>query len=116
MLRLEEGVSTNLSFWRSLTVSGSITIPVTVTPEAAARLAELGMQPQLEQMLEHTRQTILRLKRLQVELAEPYDTGSEPGITIWGYCDQPYLPGDLSRRAWGNWKVTTFPPEVCQHF
>ncbi len=34
------------------------TFPVSITPEAAARVAELGMQAELERMLEHTRQTV----------------------------------------------------------
>lgn len=33
-------------------------VPITITPEAAARVAKLGMQAELERMLEHTRQTV----------------------------------------------------------
>jgi len=92
------------------------TIPVTITPEAAARVAELGMQKELDQMIAHTRQAVPGLQRLDVVLDPPYDTGDEPYLTIWATIDQPLVPSDKTSSDWGRWKVTTFPPEVCQHF
>ena len=35
-------------------MSAPATVPVTITPEAAARVAELGLQAELERMVEHT--------------------------------------------------------------
>jgi hypothetical protein len=97
-------------------MSATTTVPVTITPEAAARVAELGMQKEFDQMLEHTRQVVPGLRAIKVELALPYDTGSEPGITIEAYRSDPWVPNDPTEWNWGRWKIETFPPEVCEHF
>jgi hypothetical protein len=91
-------------------------IPVTVTPEAAARIAELGMQAEFEQMLANTLRTVPDLVRIKVEREEPYDTGGEPAIGIWTYTDRPYAPEDRSWRDWDEWAIRTFPPRVLEHF
>jgi hypothetical protein len=96
-------------------MSASTDIPVTITPEAAARLAELGMQAEFEQMVEHARQVVSDLVAIEVEIAEPYDTGSEPGINIRAYSDRPYVPEDRTSWDFGVWEVRTFPPQVCEH-
>src|SRR5438067_8620932 len=92
------------------------TIPVAITPEAAARVAELGMQAELERMLEHTRRTVPGLRSIEVQLALPYDTGDESSIVIEATMDDPRLAHDPTDTEWGKWKVRTFPPEVCQYF
>ena len=92
------------------------TIPVTITPEAAARVAALGMQAGLEQMLEHTRQTVPDLRAVQAEEAPPYDSGDESGVTIWAVRPVPLVEYDTTDDEWGAWKVDTFPPDVCRYF
>jgi hypothetical protein len=93
------------------------TIPVCITPEAAGRVAELGMQVELEQMLEHTRQTVPGLRAVEVQLALPYDTGDETTLVIQATKDFPHhLTYDPTEDEWGQWKVTTFSPDVCRHF
>lgn len=92
------------------------TIPVTVTPEAAARVAELGMQQQLDQMLEHTLRTVSGLQSIEVQLAPPYDMGDTPRVILEAHRAGPLLLTDDTEIEWGGWKVDTFPPEVCEHF
>jgi hypothetical protein len=94
----------------------STTVPVTMTPEAEARVAELGMRAELEQMLEHTRQTVPGLWRIEVTRTEPYDTGNEPGLMIEAYSDRPYVREDKIWWNWSTWFIATFPPQVCEHF
>jgi hypothetical protein len=74
------------------------------------------MHKELEQMIEHTRQTVPGLQRIEITLAERYDMGGEPGISIEAYTSRLFVPGEKIRGDWGRWKVTTFPPEVCEHF
>jgi hypothetical protein len=93
-----------------------ITIPVTVTPEAAARVAELGMQVELERMLEHTRRTVPGLRAIEVQLALPHDTGNETSVVIEATREHSRLPYDPTDSDWGRWKVTTFPPDVSRYF
>jgi hypothetical protein len=91
-------------------------VPVTITREAAARVAELGMQAELEQMLERARQVVPGLTGLHVGTTEPYDTGIEPGIGIEATTDQVWGPSDTTWKEYSRWKTTTFPPEVCLRF
>src|SRR5437879_6133803 len=91
-------------------------IPLTVEAEAAALVAELGLQTELEQMLEQARQTITGLRRLQVKIAPAYDTGEE-GIIIEATRD----PASRDRNEWtweqfSRWKIATFSPDVYRHF
>ena len=92
------------------------TIPITVTPEAVARVAELGMQAELDQMLEHTRQTVPGPRSIEVQEELPYDTGDETTIVIWVARDDPHLEKDTTDREWGRWLVRTFSPDVCRYF
>ena len=93
----------------------SATVPVTVAPEAAARIAELGIQAAVDQLLGHALQTIPELQRLEVVLDGPYDTHEEPYLAIRATTDRILVPGDTTEREWRDWKLATFPPEVLEH-
>jgi hypothetical protein len=91
-------------------------VPLTVTPEAAARVAELGMQRELEEMLERARQSVPDLRAIDVQLWGPYDEGDEPRVVILATKASRILPYDPTENELGRWEVTTFPPDVCRHF
>ena len=67
-------------------------VPVVVDPEATARVAELGMQAEFDQMLDYARRAVPDLRRIDVEVAWPYDTGREPGVTIVATTGRPMSP------------------------
>lgn len=91
-------------------------IPVTVEPEAAARVAELGMQREFEEMLEHTRRTVPGLRAIHVTPDyDPYGT-EEPGVIVWSHRPEPGPAYDPVDDDWGMWKINTFPPRVYVHF
>src|SRR5438477_11634940 len=90
------------------------TIPVTVTPEATARIAELGFQTQIEQMIEHARH-LPDVVRIEVVLNERYDMGGEPGVAVEAYGTRPFDPNDTLTEDLGRWQVNAFPPEVMEH-
>ncbi|MGH7174001.1 MAG: hypothetical protein ACRELG_27325 [Gemmataceae bacterium] len=92
--------------------SSSTSVPVTIRPDAAARVAELGMQTELQQMIDHARQVVLDLAAIEVEVAERYETGGEPGVSIVAYSDTAF---DNTSEEVRGWAVTTFPPQVLQH-
>ena len=91
------------------------TIPVVVTPEVAARVAELGMQRELQQMLDHALQTIPGLRSIEVVLALPYDTGDETSITIEAMTNVGPSVAFPAEDRWSQWRVDTFPPEIWSH-
>jgi hypothetical protein len=92
------------------------TIPVTITPEAAARAAELGIQADIERIIEHARNTVPGLRSLEVSIRECYDSYEETGILIHGGRDVSYRPDDPTERQWDKWVISTFPPQVLEHF
>jgi hypothetical protein len=97
-------------------MSAIASIPVNVTAEAAAQVAKLGLQAQLQQMIEHTRQSVPGLRCIDVELAPRYDEPKEePGVTILATRDDPHLDDDPTGRELAHWIVSTFPPDVFRH-
>jgi hypothetical protein len=90
-------------------------VPVTVTPEAAARVAELGMQEPYEAFLNYAR-AVPGVRLIEVKLNERYDTGDEPGVFIEVFVAGGEDAWDELDRRCGNWYVQEFPPEVCEHF
>jgi hypothetical protein len=97
-------------------MSTSTAVPTTITPEAAAHIAKLGIGPAVDQMLEHARQTIPDLKALEVVLEPTYDLGPpDEWLTIYADSGRDWVPEDKTAAEFGRWRVTTFPPEVCQH-
>jgi hypothetical protein len=96
-------------------MSISTTVPASITPEAADRIAELGVSAQVERMLEYVRYHIPELARIEVVLNERYDEDAPPGIAIDAYSQRPFDPADRTDSDLSRWMVTTFPPEVLEH-
>src|SRR5262245_19882671 len=98
-----------------MNMTATPTVPMKITPEAETRLVELGLQAELKQMLEHVRQVVPQLRRIEVELVERYDTGGEPGVGVRAWCGLPWQ--EVNKIWWPlvRWEGTTFPPEVLQH-
>src|SRR5208283_781537 len=92
------------------------TIPVTILPEAAARIAELGMQREYDEMLQHALQAIPALRSIEVQLAPPYDTGDDPRVVIEATTDLDAPGIDQAEKQWGDWVINTFPSAVWAHF
>src|SRR5260370_12413860 len=89
-------------------------IPVTVTPEAAARIAELGFKPQIEQMIEQARH-LPDVVRIEVVLNERYDMGGEPGVAVEAYGTRLFDANDRTDPELVRWGGTTFPSEILEH-
>jgi hypothetical protein len=91
------------------------TIPVTIAPEAAERMAELGMQRELERMLDYLRQEVPGVLSVDVQLALPYDTGDETGIVLEVPLDRPWSDA-TGRRQICDWMVETLSPDANRYF
>jgi hypothetical protein len=96
-------------------MNASTDVPVTIAPEAAARVAELGMRNELEQMIAYVRQVVPELTAIDVVIAECYDTRDETGVSVIAYSDGVFAPGDTTSWDSIGWAVTTFPPQVLEH-
>jgi len=89
-------------------------IPVHFSSSAAAEhIAQLGLEREFEEMIEHVKQTVPGTRKIEVILdGLPEDP---EGIVIIAH--RPHPGGDdPAHRDWIAWLVDTYPPEVCQHF
>jgi hypothetical protein len=91
-------------------------VSLTVAPEAAAHVADLGMRRELDRMLDHTRESVPRLRSIAVALAHDPEGADEPRIVIEAGMEPGASGYDSTEDEWGRWKVETFPPAVSQHF
>jgi hypothetical protein len=92
------------------------TVPVTITPEAAAYVAELAMQEPFQQMLDRILQAVPGLHSIEVNLQEPYDVGGGPSVIFDVTMDEPRLKPNPTESEFEKWQIDTFPPEVYTHF
>ena len=94
------------------------TAPMTITDEAAARIDELGLRSHFETMIEHLRQVVPDLLRIEVEAQWDPCERELCRIMIWAYRPphlDPYMD-DPTNRNWVEWIIQAFPPEVFMHF
>jgi hypothetical protein len=95
------------------------TIPVSVTEDAAARVRELGLRQEFEQMLDEARRAVSHLTRLRVTLEyDPAPPEDDPQVVIWARRDYNPADGETDLADWNfaRWQAQAFPPEVCMHF
>ncbi len=95
--------------------STAVNVPVTIHPAAADRVAELGMEKEMRQMIDHALHVVPDLVAIEVEIAERYDMGGEPGVRIIPYSDRPFIPEDNTWDDLCRWQIGTFPPQVLEH-
>lgn len=98
-------------------MAATTTIPITVDPEAAARIDELGLRPEFEEMLEKARAIMPDIRAIEVTLEfDPEEVEREPMILITPLRPEPSQDYDPLDREWGHWFVRAFSPDVCRHF
>ena len=90
------------------------TIPLLVTEEGSRRVALLGMQRELDEMLDWTRDNVPDLRAIFVTPGSC--TESLVLIKAYRAWDEKNLPTDLIEWDWAGWKAQTFPPRVCANF
>jgi len=96
-------------------MNASTDVPAIITPEAEARLAELGMRKEMEQMVAYLRETVPGLTAIGVEIAECYDSREETGVSVIAYSDRIFEPGESVSDKVDSWAVEKFPPQVLEH-
>jgi hypothetical protein len=86
------------------------TVAVEVHPEAAARIAELGLEAELRALLAYTRRVVRRLKAIEVSfVGGPDELGHFPYplvVCAWVEPDTDQDVGAVRQRlvAWRNWR------------
>jgi hypothetical protein len=96
-------------------MTNSATVPVSVTPEAAARIDAMGLQTHVERMIDHACKVLPELQRIEVVLYDRYEQGNEPGVAIDVHSKQPFDPATRIDEQLTRWVVKEFPPQVLEH-
>ncbi|MFO0811041.1 MAG: hypothetical protein U0746_20620 [Gemmataceae bacterium] len=91
----------------------TVEVPTTIQPEAIELVKKLGVERQLEAILEQGRRTVRGLLGCYVDA----DTQSEmgPTVDIIARID-PAFEGDPSHAAWWNWRIDQYGPETAASF
>jgi len=97
-------------------MAATTTIPITVSPEAAARIDELGMRQEFEEMIEQTRRLMPEMRAIGVTLGYEYEEERDPAVVISPYRPEPDSDRDPLERQWDDWFADRFPPEVAMQF
>jgi hypothetical protein len=93
------------------------TIPVDVTPEAVQRIAELGIQSEVDRMIEHAIKTVHGIRQVVITLEPLNEMYEEPYLSGRAYRDLA-LWGDKNPEVdeFDDWKIETFSPDVLWRF
>jgi hypothetical protein len=92
------------------------TIRLQVTPEAAARVAELDRRPEFDAMLEYTKQHVPNLMGVEVTRYDDPEEPGEPRVVITAEMSASRGEEVIAWDQWVDWFVRAFPPEVCRYF
>jgi hypothetical protein len=96
-------------------MSTTMTVPVTIAPEARAFIEHLGQREELDLMIDRMKHIVPGLTAIDVALDEATDD-MPAGVILWTYRDDFGTDDDPTQRRWIAWMAATFPPEVCQNF
>jgi len=88
-----------------------------VAPEAAERIAELDIQVEVDRMIDHAVKTVRGIRRVEIELMDPYEMYDEPHLSARAYRDLD-LWGEVNPEVdqFDNWKINTFSPAILWRF
>jgi hypothetical protein len=93
------------------------TVPLDVTQEAAARIAELGIQAEVERMIDHAVKTVRGIRRVEICLLDPNEMYEEPHLSASAYRDPAlWTDEDRDEDQFREWKILNFSPDVLWHF
>jgi hypothetical protein len=109
-------VSCQHAFLHEAIVSRTISLPVHITPEAAVRVAELGFQPVVDDLLKQALTLLPGLQSLQLTLVPSYEMDDIPWLVLECYSDRPEQEARDALVAWYTWRAESLPFEVGRHF
>jgi hypothetical protein len=75
-------------------------VKIDITPEAAARISELGLEEELERVAEYTRATIPTLSEIRVGTWIDYAEGTGLHLSLTAIKEGPYVRPDPDVEMW----------------
>jgi hypothetical protein len=92
------------------------TIPVNISTEATERVAELGMQREFREIIDHTLESVPDLRILEVTLEYDPHGVDDPQVVIWAHRRENELADDPTIRNWDDWIIGRFSADVGRRF
>src|ERR1700736_4738771 len=80
-------------------------VSITMTPEARGWVEALGLERELETMLDHTRQTVPRLHSIEVTRYDDPDDPNTPRVIITAWQNGPSPAGASDGSQWVRWMI-----------
>jgi hypothetical protein len=96
-------------------MSTTMTLPLTIAPEAWAFIDHVGQREQFDLMLERAKRVVPDLVAIEVELGEATDE-ILAAVVLWTHRGDAGPDNDATQQDWIEWMAATFPAEVCQNF
>src|SRR6266566_2989115 len=87
-----------------------------MTPEAAARVAELGFQPVADDLLTQACGLLPGLRSIHLSLVPSYEMDDVPWLVLECSSDRPEREARDGLLAWYTWRAENLPFEVGRHF
>jgi hypothetical protein len=97
-------------------VSRTLSLPVSISPEAAARVAELGFQPMVDDLIAQAFTILPGLESLQLALVPSYEMDDIPWLVLECYGDRSEQAVRDALVAWYTWRAENLSFEVGRHF
>lgn len=97
-------------------MSTVIGVPVVIPANVTEYVAELGYEKQFEAMLQHVRENVPELVRIEVERYERLEKDDHDGMCITVFTLRPSVETEAAFWTLNRWVHQNFPPEVCDVF
>src|SRR5438094_981362 len=109
----------DISMVRGDFMASTKSVPLTITPEATARITELNMHREFEKILEVTLKAFTHVVRIEVIVAWPPDYEDDPRVILETYVSPPPSEEMDVFEQWNQWSRSMgaeFSPDVIRHF
>lgn len=97
-------------------MSRTLSPPVTISPEAGARVAELGFQPVVDDAIAQALGILPGLQSLHLVLVPSYEMDDIPWLVLECCGDRSEQEAQDALVAWYTWRAESLPFEVGRHF
>jgi hypothetical protein len=97
-------------------MAATLTVPIVITPEATARVTDLGLGKVVEQMVEQASRIVPGLKCLRLSLEPSFDMDDIPWLILECFREGAAMDEQALWMKWNDWRVASFPVEIGRHF
>src|SRR5262249_21338754 len=90
--------------------------PVTMSPEATARVAELGFQQVVDDLIAQACTLLPGLRAIHLSLVPSYEMDDVPWLVLECSSNRPEREARDGLVAWYTWRAKNLPFDAARHF